>query len=52
MFDAHMYVNATKLQLLALKDGKGKTRLKFLSCFDRRNTLRVLRKVHMMRLKS
>jgi len=43
VLDAHMHVNATKLQLLALKDGKGKTLLKFLSCFESSDTFKGLR---------
>ena len=42
VLDAHMHVNATKLQLLAFKDGKGKTLLKFLSCFESSNTFKGL----------
>ena len=34
VFDAHMHVNATPLQLLALKEGNGKSLGKFISSFE------------------
>ena len=42
MLDAHLLVNATKPQLLALKDGKGHTRLKFMSCLESGDTFKDL----------
>lgn len=38
VLDAHMHVNATKLQLLALKDGNGKSVRKFLGSFENSGT--------------
>lgn len=43
MLDAHTHVKATKLQLIALTDGKGKTLLKLVSCFECTDTFKGLR---------
>ncbi len=42
VLDAHMHVNATKLQMLALKDGNGKSLIKFVSNFEDSGTFKGL----------